>query len=57
MQRFILKAQPNYEKPPTNKYLLKCWKIINSWVFEATIMVCIILNIITMALDYETATD
>ena len=57
MQKLILKAKPNYEKPPTNKILLKCYNFINSWCFEASIMICIILNIFTMALSYETASD
>lgn len=57
MQKLILKAKPNYEKPPTNKILLKCYNIINSWYFEGTIMLCIVLNIFTMAMSYETASD
>lgn len=55
MQKMILMAKPDFSKfyVPKNKYRLKVFKVITSQVFELSVMVCIVLNILSMAMDYE----
>ena len=44
-------------KPPENPIRKKLWNLQKNYYFEASIMVCITFNIITMAMNYETASD
>ena len=55
MQQLIAIADPNYElvTPPTNKVQLFLYNIVNHIVFEASIMLIIILNMISMATVYD----
>ena len=59
MQSLIIKATPDYTatRKPKNKIVRVIWEFIKSWYFEGFIMCCIIFNIFTMALTYETASN
>lgn len=58
IQRLILGAKTPHElryKPASSsRYCM--WRIVNSEVFDISIMVCIVLNMMQMALDHEGAT-
>jgi len=53
----ILTAKPGREEiiKPKTKFRLKIYNFVNSKFFQTFIMVCIICNIITMAIVYEGA--
>ncbi|EGR28449.1 hypothetical protein IMG5_174880, partial [Ichthyophthirius multifiliis] len=51
-----VKAEFAANNTPVNKYQLFFYKIINFKFFDAFIMLCIVLNIISMAVDYEGST-
>ena len=55
MQRLILEAKPNAFTitVPTNKAQRALYNIVNSKFFEIFIIVCIIANIITMAVFFD----
>jgi hypothetical protein len=55
MQEAIIKAKPEYEKikKPDHKGRLFFFKLVNSNKFEGFIMICIVLNILTMAITYD----
>lgn len=55
MQKLILRAKPDFSLfyIPKSKMRLKIFNLIKSKVFEISIMICIVLNIIVMALSYE----
>lgn len=42
----------NYKRPD-NRIQAKIFDIISHWSFETFIMICIILNVIVMAMSYE----
>ncbi|EGR30825.1 hypothetical protein IMG5_122970 [Ichthyophthirius multifiliis] len=49
----IVKAEFAANREPRGAFRLKVFRIVNSRVFEVLIMVCIVLNIISMGLTYE----
>lgn len=51
----IKKEKPKFDlvKPPANKFRLYIYNFIRYWAFDAVIMVLIILNILTMAMEFE----
>ncbi len=51
----VVRAKPDltYLYIPTNKYRLMLYEAVNSTKFDIIIMICILCNIITMALNYE----
>ena len=55
----MLQSKPEYHsiKPPDNYLRQKLWYVSESDGLESFVMLCIVLNIITMAMTYETATD
>lgn len=55
----ILKSTPDFAsiKQPENKFRYLVWKFCESTFLEVFIMACIILNIVTMAMAYETSPD
>ena len=59
MHSLIIEATPkfNLAKPPSDKevFRLKIYKIVNHFVFELLIMFFIILNIITMGMEFDQA--
>lgn len=57
MQRMILTSSPDFEtiNIPTHKTRLVIHNIVTSQAFDTIIMLCIILNMIQMAMTYETA--
>ena len=59
MQKLIYSAKPDIigEWVPQNGIRLKLYNFINSNVFEITIMVIIMANIILMAISYEGSSD
>lgn len=59
MQKLIVEAQPNNQKLllPKNKIRLVLYRIVNSKIFESLIMLCIILNIVIMAMIYDEMSD
>lgn len=52
-----VKAQYQSQREPENKIRLYCFKLSKSGKFDAVIMVCIILNIVTMGMVYEGSSD
>jgi hypothetical protein len=58
-QRMIVgvKAEFQANHAPTNKLRLLCFKLMRSQPFDLFIMLCIVLNILTMAILYEGSTD
>ena len=59
IQRLILTTEPEYESTnvPENPNRKKFHILVTSYQFDIVIMGCIILNMIQMALTYETITD
>ena len=58
MMKMIVKARPEINKRPRNKY--SEWlheKTKGETKFDAFIMVCIVLNMVQMALNYEGQTE
>jgi hypothetical protein len=55
MQKMILKAKPDFTKffVPESPFKLKLYMAVNSNTFDVVIMICIMLNIISMGLAYE----
>ena len=55
----ILKAKPDFSKffVPKGKCRLKLYNIVSSNKFEMAILICIMLNIISMGLAYEGASQ
>lgn len=52
----MIKAEkPKFDlvKPPNNKFRLYVYNFIRYWAFDTVIMVLIILNIMTMAMEFE----
>ncbi|EGR32725.1 hypothetical protein IMG5_072530 [Ichthyophthirius multifiliis] len=49
----VVKAEFAANKEPTNQVAKKIYQIVISQYFDSAIMICIILNIISMALSYE----
>ncbi len=45
----------NYKRPD-NKIQARIFDMISHWTFETFIMVCIILNIVVMAMSYDGST-
>ena len=59
IQSLILTASCNYEDlniPPENTSRHKAWILVTSKKFDFGIMICIVLNMFSMALSYEGAT-
>lgn len=56
MQRQIVSERPDlaFTRPPTSKFRRFLFDIQKSFIFETAILVCIILNILTYAMVYET---
>jgi hypothetical protein len=46
----------NYKRPD-NKIQAKIFDLISHWSFETFIMICIILNVVVMAMSYEGSTN
>ncbi|KAL4482140.1 hypothetical protein ABPG72_014953 [Tetrahymena utriculariae] len=57
LQRLILQSKPDYNSisRPTNKFRKFIWNICESQKLEIFIMICIIGNIVSMALNYDTS--
>lgn len=58
LQRLILKAEPDYNAfaEPTNKYQKAIWALFKkSNLMTGIVMTCIVMNIVTMGMSYETA--
>lgn len=57
MQHLLLKKNSDLSliKKPTNKIRKFIYEFLKSNKFETIIMICICLNIITMAMAYETS--
>ncbi|EAR94798.2 cation channel family protein (macronuclear) [Tetrahymena thermophila SB210] len=57
LQRLILQSKPDYNSIslPTNKFRKFIWNICESQKLEIFIMICIIGNIVSMALSYDTS--
>jgi len=57
MHSLIFKAKPNFNlaKPPKVAWKLKIYKIINYWAFDPFILLLIMLNVVTMSLNYYQA--
>lgn len=57
IQRLIVKSKPDYLsiRPPNNIFRRQLWRFSESSFLETFVLVCIILNIITMAMSYEGA--
>ncbi|KAL4477710.1 hypothetical protein ABPG74_002860 [Tetrahymena malaccensis] len=57
LQRLILQSKPDYNSIslPTNKLRKLIWNICESSKLEIFIMVCIIGNIVSMAMSYDTS--
>ena len=57
IQKFIYKANPKFRelKIPTNSIRRIVFYIVHSVKFETTIMICILINALMMALTYETS--
>jgi len=55
IQKLILTAEPDYETTnvPQNKYIREFHDLVSSSSFKKFIMVCIVLNIVQMALNAE----
>jgi len=55
MQKLILRAKPDFSLfyIPKSKMRLKVFNLVKSKIFEISIMICIVLNILVMALSYE----
>ena len=59
--KFIKKkreSEPDYAsvRPPSNKIRRIVWEFCEGSILDTVVMICIILNIITMAMAYETST-
>ncbi len=54
----IKKATPqfNFSKAPTNPYRLKIYHIIKYWAFDPLIILLIVINILTMGMQYQQIT-
>lgn len=59
VQELVSTAKPNFDVMIRPKGKIRVWffRLIRSRIFETSIMVCIILNIVSMAMIYETMTD
>jgi hypothetical protein len=57
MHSLILSAKPNFNlaKPPKEAWKLKIYKFINHWLFDPFILFLIIVNVITMSLNFYQA--
>jgi len=57
MHELIRKEKPkfNQAKPPNSKYRLKIYNFIKHQAFDPFILSLIMINILTMALEYEEA--
>ncbi|MCB9207625.1 MAG: ion transporter [Ignavibacteriales bacterium] len=57
IQKLVPTANPDYQffMVPSHKINVFFYKIINYKYFDLIIMVCIVFNIVTMALSYETS--
>lgn len=55
MNELIGDARPNFDltRAPDNKFRLKVFDVVTSNMFDGIIMVCIILNILSMGLVYD----
>ena len=58
MQQLILKAKPDTSNiPPSVDWQKPFFKLFNSIGFDLAIMICILLNVLVMALSYEGSSD
>ena len=59
MQKLIVDAKPmfNLSKVPDNKYLLLIYRFVTHPKFDPFILLCIMINIVLMALVYEGASE
>ena len=57
LQRLIVQAKTPHELryKPHRGLRLKGWKLVQSDLFDISIMVCIVLNMMQMAIDHEGA--
>ncbi|KAL4431577.1 hypothetical protein ABPG74_017282 [Tetrahymena malaccensis] len=57
LQRMIVKSTPDFNalKKPTNKIRFMLWSFVRSSYVELFIIFCILCNIITMAMAYDTS--
>ncbi len=40
-------------KPPENEFRKICYKIVSNKIFEVTVLIVIVINLITMTIEYE----
>lgn len=59
IQRLILSQSPEYETTnvPKNPRRKRFHDLVTSRAFEITIMTCIVLNMLQMAMEYETSSE
>lgn len=59
MNELIGNARPNFDltRAPDNKFRLKVFNVVTSNMFDGIIMVCIILNILSMGMIYDGMTE
>jgi hypothetical protein len=59
VQELIAKASPSFDVMirPRGKFRMMFFRLIRSKIFETCIMICIILNIVSMAMAYENMSD
>ena len=48
-----VKAEFAANQKPDNYFRHLCWKLATNSIFEVSIMICIVLNIITMGMVYD----
>lgn len=55
MQDLIIKATPEFElsAPPKNKIRLFVFKIVTGNIFDSVIIICIVLNVAVMGMEYD----